>query len=62
MSVHSAELAAAEAVTAAAAAAVAGGEGGMGGVRKEGVPDHWKPWKRDGLDALERTLGERCFF
>lgn len=42
MSVHSVELAAAEATVVA---------------RVRTVPDHWKPWKRDGLDALGRTLG-----
>lgn len=61
MSVHSSELAAAEAVTAAAVAVVAGRAGpgtGTVSVRTKGLPDHWKPWRRDGLDALGRTLGE----
>lgn len=51
MSVHSTELAAAEA---AVAARTAGPQD----------HDHWKRWKPDGLDSLERTLGEemRLFF
>lgn len=44
MSVHSAELAAAEAPPV------------LAGLDAE----HWKPWKRDGLDALGKTLGKRC--
>lgn len=52
MSVHSAELAAAEEmVEAEASTAVA---------RTRGVPEHLKPWKRDGLDALGMTLGKSC--
>ena len=43
MTVHSAELAAAEAAVAA---------------RSAGPSDHWKRWKPDGLDSLGRTLGE----
>ena len=59
MSVHSSELAAAEAVTAAAVAAASAGRGaGAVSVRTKGLLDHWKPWRRDGLDALGRTLGE----
>lgn len=51
MSVHSAELAAAEAAVAARAACPP-------------EQDHWKRWKPDGLDSLGRTLGEerRLFF
>lgn len=45
MSDHSVELAAAEA--AAAAGRLGDGLDAM----------HWKPWKRDGLDTLGRTLG-----
>ena len=59
MSVHSLELAAAEAVTAAAVPTGKGAGGGASSARTDGLPDHWKPWRRDGLDALERTLGEQ---
>lgn len=44
MSVHSAALAAAEA------------PGVVAGLDAE----HWKPWKRDSLDALGETLGKSC--
>ena len=42
MAIHSSELAAAEA---------------SASVITRGPTDHWKPWKRDSLDALESTLG-----
>lgn len=43
MSVHSVELASAEATATP---------------RTKGLPDHWKPWKPDALDALGRVLGK----
>lgn len=49
MSVHSPELAAAETVAAVVT---------LTAERSGGMPDHWKPWKPDGLDALKKTLGE----
>lgn len=47
MTVHSAELAAAEATVASGLA---------------GPSDHWKRWKADGLDSLGRTLGKGVLF
>ncbi|CAM9795603.1 unnamed protein product [Ascophyllum nodosum] len=43
MAIHSSELAAAEA---------------SASVITRGPTDHWKPWKRDSLDALESTLDD----